>query len=153
MRYEHTQTAPLYLCLVVIAVGTCVAAWFAPELAVQIILVVTGVLMMGLACCFRQLTVRDDGDHLLICFGPLPLFHRRLAYADIEVVAQGRSTIFDGWGIHLTPGGGWTWNLWGFNCVNVTYRKGAKLRRIRIGTDDPAGLAAFLSEKQNSPGI
>ena len=36
--------------------------------------------------------------------------------------------MLDGWGIHLSPSGGWTWNLWGFDCVDVTYKKGRKLR-------------------------
>ncbi|MBP89727.1 MAG: hypothetical protein CMJ64_23980 [Planctomycetaceae bacterium] len=58
----------------------------------------------------------------------------------------------DGWGIHLSPSGGWTWNLWGFACVDVWYRKGTKVKKVRIGTDDPVGLEAFLKEQISQEG-
>lgn len=119
-------------------------AWLTPQLVVQIILLCSGGLMFPLALCFRQLTVSDEGDRLLICFGPLPLFKRRVLYADIESVERSRTTILDGWGIHLSPSGGWTWNLWGFDCVDVYFKKG---RKVRIGTDDAEALASFLKQR------
>ena len=45
--------------------------------------------------------------------------------------------------IHCIPGRGWTYNLWGFDCVVV--RQGNKT--TRVGTDDVAGLLAFLRTK------
>jgi hypothetical protein len=141
MQYDHTQTAPLFLILVGVGSAMLIGAWLTPEWFVQIILLCGGGLMFILALCFRQLTVSDEGDRLLICFGPLPLLRRRIQYSEIEKVEQAKSTILDGWGIHLSLSGGWTWNLWGFDCVDVRYRKG---RKVRIGTDDPVGLEAFL---------
>lgn len=76
----------------------------------------------------------------------------RIQYSEIEKVEQARSTILDGWGIHLSPSGGWTWNLWGFACVDVWYRKGTKVKKVRIGTDDPVGLEAFLKEQISQEG-
>ena len=107
-------------------------------------------MMLLLAVSFHHLTVRDEGDDLLIGFGPLPLFRRRIRYSQIERVEQAKSTILDGWGIHLSPSGGWTWNLWGFNCVDVWYKKGSKTKKVRLGTDDPGGLAAFLTDTMNN---
>ena len=144
MQYDHTQTAPLYLLLVVVGIGMVVAAWLAPQQTMQIILASSGGLMLLLALCFRQLTVSDEYDRLLISFGPLPLFRKRILYCNIESVERSRTTVFDGWGIHLSPGGGWTWNLWGFDCVDVYFKKG---RRLRIGTDDPVGLESFLKQR------
>ena len=43
----------------------------------------------------------------------------------------------------MSPSGGWTWNLWGFDCVDVYLTRG---RKLRIGTDDPIALAAFLQQ-------
>jgi hypothetical protein len=43
------------------------------------------------------LTVADDGDRLAMCFGPLPLFKRRIRYDDIREIEIGRTTIVDGW--------------------------------------------------------
>ncbi len=124
-----------------------IGAWLTPQLVVQIILLCSGGLMFLLALCFRQLTVSDEVDRLLICFWPLPLFWRRIRFSEIERVEKGRTTILDGWGVHLSPSGGVTWNLWGFDCVDVWYKKGRKVKKVRIGTDDPVGLEAFLKER------
>ena len=80
--------------------------------------------MLLFAACFRQLTVSDEGDRLIICFGPLSLFRRRVLYYDMECVERSRSTILDGWDIHLSPSAGWIWNLRGFDCVDVHLKKG-----------------------------
>lgn len=144
MQYQHTQSASLFVILVVVGVGMFLGACRTPELVAQVILACGGALMLLLTPCFRQLTVSDEGDRLLISFGPLPLFRRRILYSNIESVARGRTTILDGWGIHLSPSGGWTWNLWGFDCVDVRFKSGG---RVRIGTDDPEGLTAFLTER------
>ena len=151
MRYEHTQNAPLYLILVAVGVGMFMAAGLVPEPVGQSIFAICGAMMFLLACCFHHLTISDEGDQLLIHFGPIPLFRRRVTYSEIEKVQQARSTIWDGWGIHLSPGGGWTWNLWGFDCVDVWHRKGGRLKKVRIGTDDPVGLQAFLIERLSMP--
>lgn len=144
MQYDHTQSAQLYLLNVVIGIGMLVCAWLTPAETMRIILAISGAVMFVLAVSFRQLTVSDEFDRLLISFGPLPLFRRRIRYTDIKSVERGRTTFFDGWGIHLSPGGGWTWNLWGFDCVDVYFKKG---RRLRIGTNDPEGLESFLKRR------
>ena len=55
-----------------------------------------------------------------------------------------RSNVIDGWGIHWVPGRGWTYNLWGFDCVRLTLAGG---RTIRVGTDDPRSLAQFVQTR------
>ncbi|HUG93668.1 MAG TPA: hypothetical protein VML55_22705 [Planctomycetaceae bacterium] len=148
MRYDHTQRAPFYLILVAPAVGMLAGAWFIPNPTAQIIFLGGAGLVILCAASCRQLTVRDEGDELLIQFGPLPLFRRRSPYAEIERVQSSRSTLRDGWGIHWSRTGGWIWNLWGFDCVDVCLSHG---RTLRIGTDDPAGLASFLNEQVIQP--
>ena len=147
MQYEHTQKAPLYLLLAVIASSILVAGWFIPEPVAQLIMATSGGLTAILALGFRQLTVRDEGENLLVCFGPLPLFWRRVRYAEMERAVQTRSSWLDGWGIHMSPSGGWTWNLWGFDCVDVHLTRG---RKLRLGTDDAVELAAFLKQQIKS---
>lgn len=48
-----------------------------------------GLLIASLATCFHYLTVEDQGELLAIRFGPVPLFHRRVRYADIKSVQIG----------------------------------------------------------------
>jgi hypothetical protein len=55
-------------------------------------------------------------------------------------VAAARSSWIDGWGIHYIPGRGMTYNLWGFDCVEIDMNG----RTVRVGTDDPEGLTDFL---------
>lgn len=119
------------------------------ELWVALMLTFMSVLFVLLGLMFAHLRVFDLGDSLSIQYGPLPLFGTSVKYADITSVAQGRSSLIDGWGIHWIPGRGWTFNLWGFDCVELELNG----RLLRIGTDDPAELTRFLQGRtsENSP--
>ncbi len=144
MSYRHTQTAPLYLLLLAFALLLGVNSWvLRGEPLVAAALAGAAVFMAILAMSFRELTVADRGDCLDIRFGPLPLFGTRLCYSTMTSVEYGRSSLIDGWGIHYQPGSGWIYNLWGFDCVTIRCGN----QTVRVGTDDPVGLAAFLSEK------
>lgn len=144
MCYSHTQRAPLHLLLDLPGMAALVAAWcLRQQWTVFLILLASGVVTLLFAAAFRYLTVRDEGSSLAIRFGPLPLFSKRIPYDTITDVRVGQTSWIDGWGIHYVPGRGWTYNLWGFQCVVV--RSGG--REIRIGTDDPDGLVRFLQAK------
>ena len=52
--------------------------------------------------------------------------------------------VLDGLGIHMSIRGGWVWNLWGRDCVVVSFKNGGTLL---IGTDDAENLAGFLERK------
>jgi hypothetical protein len=121
-----------------------VAAQLSREPEVVAVCLFTAVVTLGAAFSFRNLRIVDEGDAVAIRFGPLPTFRKRVAYADIATAERDRSSIADGWGIHWVPGRGWTYNLWGFDCVRMTLRNG---KTMRIGTDDPDGLSNFLQQK------
>lgn len=142
--YAHTQRSPLWLLLLLPGLAILVGAWFAEPPAVQMALVAGGALMSLAAGSFERLEVRDEGNYLTLAFGPLPLFRRSVDYAQIECVERGRTSLIDGWGIHYLPGRGVVWNLWGFDCVDIYFTNG---RKLRIGTDDPAGLERFLRHR------
>ena len=142
--YKHVQYAPLCLLLYVLAVVFIVLGlvmdtappipWLFPPI---------GLFMLVLAASFHHLTVDDQVDRLSVSFGPVPLFRRSIKYADIISAEIGRTTVLDGWGIHMSLRGGWVWNLWGRDCVVLQHRKGI----LRVGTDDAGNLAAFLNQK------
>ena len=62
---------------------------------------------------------------------------------DIRAVEVGRTTILDGWGIHMSLRGGWVWNIWGRDCVVVRHQRSV----TRVGTDNAQGLADFLKAR------
>jgi hypothetical protein len=121
-----------------------IAAWMAREpLALGMLFAAMGMGMVVLALCFHYLTVEDEGERLVIRFGPIPIFRTSIPYGEIHHVELDRTLIIEGWGIHGSVRGGSVWNLWGRDCVVVHRRRGD----IRIGTDDPDGLARFLESK------
>jgi hypothetical protein len=116
VTYQHTQKSPLCLILLVTACAQLgLAAWFLRVAFTPAIILGTASLLTSLLTfCFRQLTVRDEGEHLAIRYGPLPVFRCRIPYSRIIAVEAGRSSLIDGWGIHYFPGRGTIYNLWGF---------------------------------------
>jgi hypothetical protein len=127
--------------IVVLAVAITVSQ--PPEIT-AICLLASSILIIA-AFSFQYLRIVDEEGSLAVRYGPVPLFVKRIVYKDIQDVERARTSIIDGWGIHWIPCRGWTCNLWGFDCVRVTLNSGATLR---IGTDDPDGLARFLNEKR-----
>lgn len=93
---------------------------------------------------FVYFDVWDRGGSLLARFGPLPMFFKRIEYEKLQSAEPGRSSLIDGWGVHWVPTRGWTFNLWGFDCVELVVVGG---RRLRIGTDDVDGLVAHLRDR------
>jgi len=141
--YHRTQRGPWGVMCCAFAAAFLTASWTLPIPAPSLVLFATGIFTFLLAASFHQLTVADQSDYLAIRFGPLPLFRKRIFYDDIREVKKGRTTFLDGWGIHWSPWGGWVWNIWGRDCVVIRLKRGI----IRVGTDDPDGLADFLKNR------
>jgi hypothetical protein len=142
--YEHTQRAPLYLILLATAAGILALGWTAraEPVAFNVMLTVAGILIL-VSLMFKHLTVRDEGECLALSYGPLPVFRRRIGYAEITSADPDRTSWIDGWGIHWVPGRGYTYNLWGFACVRLVVRE----RVVRIGSDDVERLVKFVRHK------
>lgn len=142
--YQHSQSAPMCWLLYAVGIselGIAVSLWNQP--ALPWILGTAGAFVCTLAAGFHHLTVTDCGERLRIQFGPLPLFGRWLKYRDVVDAEPGRTTVLDGWGIHMSLRGGWVWNLWGRDCVVVRLHHGV----LRIGTDDAEALADVIQRR------
>lgn len=142
--YRHTQTSPMRFVLFVFLLLSLLAGWvwrseFAAWFSMACLASVTGFVWLTMT----RLTVRDEGGHLLVQFGPIPLFSTRIRYDNIKDCQATRSRIIDGWGIHYIPGRGWTWSLWGLDCVDIARTQST----IRVGTDDAENLAAFVRSR------
>jgi hypothetical protein len=146
MSYAHTQRGGLHWFLWPIVAACVFGAVSArgPEAGwIVLVLLLVGGLTLALSFCFRTLTIEDRGDVLDVRYGPVALFRRRIPYAAIQSATPGRSRLIDGFGVHWMPGRGWTWNLWGFDCVELVVEG----RRTRLGTDDREALVAFLQRR------
>lgn len=142
--YRHTQQAPLCLILYGISLLFAVlAVALRHEPVLPWLFFIASVVVLILATSFHSLTVTDHGERLSVSFGPLPLFRRNVAYNNLVNVQAGRTTLLDGWGIHISLNGGWVWNIWGRDCVVLTLKNGT----LRIGTDDQDALADFLRSR------
>jgi hypothetical protein len=141
MEYSRTQHGGFHYLLFTLALGAAIAAWANSdeEPLAWILLAMAGVFAIT-ALMFVSLTVRDEGDYLAVRYGVLPILGTRIRYADILAVEPGRTTLFDGWGVHYVPFRGKTFNLWGFGCAKIELGK----RTVRIGSDDVDSLVAFL---------
>lgn len=149
-NYHHMQKAPLCLLVYVLALTLLTVGWgLKDEPPICWLFPSIGLLLIVIAASFHHLTVSGDEDRLSINFGPIPLFRRSVRYQDIANIEVGRTTILDGWGIHLSLRGGWVWNLWGRDCVVVRFLSGGVLW---IGTDEAEKLAEFLAAKISGRG-
>ncbi|MGO9112073.1 MAG: hypothetical protein ACLP9L_22845 [Thermoguttaceae bacterium] len=153
MTYNHTQYGRLHYLFLVFSLAMLVAVWLTRrelgawlghrELAVLNLVLAIAAIFAFCGLVFGTLTIGDEGEWLAIRFGPLPVLRKTIRYADITGVEIGRTKFIDGWGIHYCLGRGWTYNVWGFDCVKLTL--GRKI--IRVGTDDAENLAKCLHER------
>ncbi|MBL8842088.1 MAG: hypothetical protein JNL90_11250 [Planctomycetes bacterium] len=155
MGYDHTQRGVLHRWFTVLSGALVIGGAVAGSTlksddgrAIALILVAVGLFLGLLGAAIAWLRVHDDGDALRIAFGPLALFRRRVPYAAM----RGAKAIALGWshgiGIHLAPGGGWTWNVRGGAAVEITLERG----RLLVSSDDPNGLVAFLRQRAKLAG-
>jgi len=144
-EYDHVQHAPLYWLMLAPAFFLLwVAIVLAHDAQETAVLLAASIAVALLAYSMKHLRVYDGGDSLQVRFGPFPMFGKRVPYDQIAAAERDRTRFIDGWGVHWVPFRGWTYNLWGNDCVRLTLTRG---RTLRIGTDDPEGLAQFLQER------
>ncbi len=148
MGYSHTQKSPLGWILASVAAGLGIGAYaLRGHQPGELITAAMTITTLFLAGTFAWLKVEDKGDMLRVRYGPLGVLGTKIPYASIKGVEPGRSAVIDGWGIHWVPWRGWTFNLWGRQCVAIKTDRGT----IRVGTDDPITLARFLQSRVGSP--
>lgn len=144
MHYEHTQKGHLDSLLLGVVFAISAAAIFMHAIAPAFyIMMATAAVIFVAALAFVRMTVAGDDEGLSVRYGPLPLFRKRIPYAKITGAKRARTSLIDGWGIHYCPGRGWTYNLWGYECVELQLGK----KKLRIGSDDPDGLLSFVQSR------
>jgi len=89
-----------------------------------------------ICACFSALRTRVDEHGVSWEFG-LGFPRGSLRFDDIEAVALTKTTLAEGYGIHLTRRHGWLWNAAGRDAVTIRKRDGGA---ITLGSDDAFGL-------------
>jgi hypothetical protein len=147
--YERSQVMwPLWVVLACVALLAGVLARQAPEgRALGHVLIGVAAPLLALLI-FGRLQVRIDSQLLEWRFGFLGWPRWRVPLADIASLDVVRTTWTDGWGIHRGKDG-WTYNASGFGAVRITRIDG---RTFRLGSDEPARLAAFIRERMTRRG-
>jgi hypothetical protein len=145
--YRHTQTSPLLPAFVVAGLGSLVASYWYHEQVLRTVCLTMAAVAGLFAGMFTRLHITEQADHLRVRFGPLPWGGTSVRYGHVRGVRRARSSLLDGWGIHWFPGRGWTFNLWGMQCVELQTDRGL----VRLGTDDPDGLVQHLVQRTGVP--
>ena len=122
------------------------AGVFSGNMVALVACVAAGAFILLLAFCFNWLEIGEESGELLVRFGPVSLFQKRLRYDSIRGVKLDRSLLVEGWWIHLGPRG-WIWNIGGRDVIDLELDGG----RLRLGTDDPDGLLAHQRERCGLP--
>lgn len=152
-NYSHLQRGPWWWGILAVGVATFTAAAYVGwtgdprRIPIAITLATAGVVETLVAFAFRWLTISVNSQDVTARFGPLPLFRRTVPISTIEAVEIGKSTFADGWGIHWYPGRGWTYNIWGFGCIELKLTGG---RTLRLGSDEPERLASAIGNFRSS---
>lgn len=137
-RYEHTQVSYAML-----GVMTALAAF---------IWIRTGASWFGLSIwaflaamwlVFGRLTTTVADGEVTCAFGVTGWPRRVYRLRDVQAATRVRNTPFAGWGMRWTPGG-WLWNVWGLDAVELHLANGV---RFRIGTDEPDALLQALQRE------
>ena len=139
--YTHTQRGPWHYVMFALAVFCVASTVTIDDDGARWVLMPVAVLFAVLGLCLAHLRVEDEGEWLDVRFGPISLIGKRIPYTEIVGVNETESRFIDGWGIHWIPGRGWTYNIWGFSCVELELEGG---RLLRVGSDDARNLAAFV---------
>ena len=137
--YRHTQFGTVFAVIAgAIIMIVALPVWLAGTPAVAWLIVI---LLLGVLALFYNLTVVIDDEHLRIAFG-IGLIRKCFPLDQIDSCLPVRNSWFYGWGIRLTPHG-WLYNVSGLDAVELKMKSG---KTCRIGTDEPAVLAAALRE-------
>ncbi|MGA3038467.1 MAG: hypothetical protein ABSE64_13395 [Vulcanimicrobiaceae bacterium] len=135
VRYEHRQVGWVTVILLfAIAAAISIAAGItAPSERLLSYSFVP--ILMVVAALFSTLTVRVTDKRMMWFFGVSGI-GRSVAVSEIASIRPIKTSILEGWGVHLTWHG-WLWNVSGFNAVQIVLRSGT---RFAVGTPEPQAV-------------
>ena len=136
-HYRHTQIG-----WVILGVAAAILAFVWSRLPPEAVAAAGFPLLLVAALTllvFSALTVEVDAEAIRLRFG-IGLVRKRIPIGEVKGWREVRNPWYTGWGIRLGPGYV-LWNVSGRDAVELALASG---RRFRVGTDEPAELAAAL---------
>ena len=137
-EYKRTQIGYLMLAFIAIGILLVLNYFYLSCKTNPFLLIILAALAIGFLL-FSILTVKVDAEEVSVRFG-VGLIRKRFPISEIESRSAVRNPWYYGWGLRRTPIG-WLYNVSGLEAVEITMKDG---RKVRIGTDDPAGLDAAI---------
>ena len=145
--YERVQILwSLWMIMGVTSGGLLALAQFGTHSDAEagVVLLIVGIALPCATFIFLgRFVVALDQHHLTWRFGYLGFPRWRIAMDEIKAVEVVHTTWLEGWGIRLTKEG-WLYNASGFGAVRIVMRDD---RQLRLGSDEPQRLAAFIHER------
>ena len=139
--YLHNQGGGVWVAGIMGSFGALPLLLWGMNESIDTLLIGIGpVIATTLSVTFGRLQTEVTQTDLHIRFGT-GLIRKNIPLKDIKCATQKRHKWFNGWGIGLTTSG-WLWNIWGFDLVEITLKKGKK---FSVGTNDPEGLITAIS--------
>ena len=150
--YSHTQRSAaaflLFSLAALIPVGLLLGgAMNGADIGARITVLAAAVVMMLSAVGGSSLTIAVRDGQLSWWFGP-GIVKKTVPLSTIVSAEPTTTSIFNGWGIHLT-GRGWLYNVAGRQAVLVRQQDG---KRFLLGTDEPDSLAHVIMTGVRSGG-
>ena len=144
MDYHHSQRGwfvfPVMVFFALVAMVVASDDQSSTAAVVVIIVMMLSVLALGIYLSRLDVTVADGQVVAAFGFGKP---HRAIDLADVIEVRAVRNSWWNGWGVRKIRNG-WMYNVWGLDAVQLELSSG---KAFRIGTDDPEGLVAALSQR------
>ena len=139
--YRHTQFGTVIVCALLGGVVLCgVVLWLVWAEPVARWILMAGLALVSTALVLmHSLTVTVDEKAVRFHFGP-GVIHGHFLLSDIATCEAVRNPWFVGFGIRYGFRW-WLFNVSGLDAVELTLHNG---KRYRIGTDEPAVLAAMI---------
>lgn len=142
--YHHTQRNAaaflLFNLAALLPIGLFLSGALPPgDVGARITVLVAAAVMMLSSFALSSLTIAVRDGQLSWWFGP-GIVKKTVPLSTIVSAEPTTTSIFNGWGIHLT-GRGWLYNVAGRQAVLITQQDG---KRFLLGTDEPDGLAQTI---------
>ena len=148
--YQHRQSTIVFgaLAVGVLTLAALPTAIGEPAALVWFIIPIAIVTAAATAFSAIDTTVDQEAVRAAFRFG-WPA--RTIPLASISSHQPVRNSWWWGFGIRLVPGG-WMYNVWGLDAIEIRYHDGGRARVFRIGTDDPQGLDAAITTWRRNQG-